>query len=321
MDKYKIFLTIAKELNKIGVTPLLYGSLGLERRLNTDLSADDIDILITHEYLSEKWCDIVNLMNNIGYELYDLHEHAFKKDGLSAAFANIESLTDFADVNISKIPKEKEDSAIFFLLDLPDYLRVYKASSKDGYRTNKNNRKDFAKIKLIQSKILEKLTFDKISDKGLLDVCLDVIHRSFITVAQEFGLTMENCPSHTAFMTIDKLQNHLKENRHMYLLSYDGKPAGYFSLSESDAGFELNNLAVLPEFRHCGFGGKMLDKAKEITKTLGGEKITISVIEENEILKKWYKSNGFVQTGTKKFPNLPFSTGFLIYNLRYEEKL
>ncbi len=33
-------------------------------------------------------------------------------------------------------------------------------------------------------------------------MCLDVIHQSFKTVADEFGLTQENCPKHTSFIPL-----------------------------------------------------------------------------------------------------------------------
>ncbi len=38
-------------------------------------------------------------------------------------------------------------------------------------------------------------------DKNELQECLDVIHQSFSTVAEQFGLTQENCPKHTSFTT------------------------------------------------------------------------------------------------------------------------
>lgn len=92
--KKKEFINIARLLNKrLNIVPLLFGSLGLEQRLNKNLNADDIDILIPEVFLNERWNSIVALMNGAGYALYDLHEHAFEKSGLSVAFASIESLT------------------------------------------------------------------------------------------------------------------------------------------------------------------------------------------------------------------------------------
>lgn len=79
-----------------------------------------------------------------------MHEHAFSKDNVSVAFAAIESLKPFADVDISNIPIVNENGIQYFLLELQDYLKVYTASSKDGYRVNKKNKQDGEKIKMIK---------------------------------------------------------------------------------------------------------------------------------------------------------------------------
>lgn len=148
--KYSEFLLIAKSINvQFNVLPLLFGSLGLERRLNVDLRADDIDILLPEYYLRDGWQALKKLMEELGYELYDLHEHAFQKGEFSAAFASLENLTPFAGVDVSQIPKMTDDGASYLLLDLLDYQRVYEASSKDGYRVNKKEKKDHEKLTLI----------------------------------------------------------------------------------------------------------------------------------------------------------------------------
>ena len=143
-------------------------------------------------------------------------------------------------------------------------------------------------------------------------MCLDVIHQSFKTVADEFGLTQENCPKHTSFIPLCFLETQMNWGWHMYAL-YDGKKIiGYMSLSkESDDALELHNLAVLPEYRHNGFGKLLLDFAKEKVISLGGTKIKIGIIEESIVLKNWYIANGFAHIGTKKFDHLPFTSGYL----------
>lgn len=150
LDMKDEFLHIAKILNKkLNVVPLLFGSLGLEQRLHTNLNADDIDVLIPEMFLNDKWSSIVDIMSENGYSLYDIHEHAFEKNGLSAAFASIESLVSFAGVDLEKIPVMEEDGIQYLLLDLQDYLKVYTASLKDGYRKNVKNKNDRQKIDLI----------------------------------------------------------------------------------------------------------------------------------------------------------------------------
>ena len=155
--KKKEFLYIAKLLNeRLCVIPLLFGSLGLEQRLHTNLNADDIDVLIPEIFLNEKWDSVVTIMNDNGYALYDLHEHAFEKSGLSFAFASIESLKPFAGINLTRIPVIEEAGIRYYLLSLQDYLKVYTASSNDGYRKNIKNKKDGQKIELINKALGKK---------------------------------------------------------------------------------------------------------------------------------------------------------------------
>ena len=89
----------------------------------------------------------------------------------------------------------------------------------------------------------------QIKDKEQLNICLDIIRNSFATVAEEFSLTESNCPSHTAFITMDKLEMQYDDDRPMFLFYQDAIPVGYFSLAKcSDEEWELNNLAVLPKY-------------------------------------------------------------------------
>ena len=62
---------------------------------------------------------------------------------------------------------------------------------------------------------------------------------------------------------------------------------------------ELNNLAVLPEYRHQGIGRKLLDHSYESARDCGCKLINIGIVEENRLLRKWYEQNGAVHTGTK----------------------
>ena len=59
----------------------------------------------------------------------------------------------------------------------------------------------------------------------------------------------------------------------------------------------------------------LLDFAKQTVRSFGGTGIQIGIIEESEILKKWYQKNGFVSTGTKKFDQLPFTSGYLEWRI------
>lgn len=157
---YSHFYKIAEKLNsEFSIIPLLYGSLGLQLLIDVDLNAGDIDVLIPREYINEKWEDLSSFMHGEGYILIDLHEHAFKKENVKIAFAEIDSLEEFAQISLADCQIIDSEGAKFRLFSLKQYLKVYSKSSEDSYRRNKNNDKDFDKIKLI-NKIIEK-SYDK----------------------------------------------------------------------------------------------------------------------------------------------------------------
>lgn len=130
----------------------------------------------------------------------------------------------------------------------------------------------------------------RVESKEQLDICLDIVHKSFQTVADEMNLTKDNCSSYTAFMPIEKLISQFENNTPMLLYQYNGRFAGYFSLSINDDSVELNNLAVLPKYRHLGIGKELVDYAITYSKNiLGANIIKIGIVEENTILKEWYE--------------------------------
>jgi ribosomal protein S18 acetylase RimI-like enzyme len=157
---------------------------------------------------------------------------------------------------------------------------------------------------------------EKVNSKEQLNTCLEIIHKSFITVADEFGLTKENCPNHTAFMPIEKLIRQYESGTNMFLYQHNENYVGYFSLVNNGESVELNNLSVLPEFRHLGIGKEMVEYAKDyVIKNTGAKKITIGIIEDNTVLKDWYETLGFIHTGTKHCDSLPFTVGFMELNI------
>lgn len=144
--------------------------------------------------------------------------------------------------------------------------------------------------------------------------CVAVIVKSFMTVADEFGFTIDNAPRFTAFATTEERINwHLNgEQRPMYVYCEDDAIVGYYSLLIQDnSQCELNNVCVLSEYRHKGIGDKLLEHSFTTAKGLGCTKMNIGIVEENEILKKWYASYGFVHTGTQKFDFFPFTCGYM----------
>lgn len=150
-----------------------------------------------------------------------------------------------------------------------------------------------------------------------LPIAVEVIRTSFATVADELNLTEQNCPRYTAFaINLDRLHYQLNSGWHIYGLYNEGVLVGYVSISkvtDTENVYEIHNLAVLPEYRHKGYGKALLNLCINKVTELKGEKIIIGFIEENTILKDWYIANGFIHTGTKKFEFFPFTCGYMEY--------
>ena len=87
-------------------------------------------------------------------------------------------------------------------------------------------------------------------------------------------------------------------------------------IPQKDGSLELDNLSVLPQYRHKGYGAEMIKYAVNTARSMNVDALKIGIIEENAILKNWYLQNGFVHIGTRKFEHLPFTVGFMEYKIK-----
>lgn len=119
--------------------------------------------------------------------------------------------------------------------------------------------------------------------------CVNLIRSSFMTVADEFGFTEESAPRFTAFaISEERLYWHMdEEHRPMIVAEEDGVLCGYYSLLIQENGeCELNNLAVLPQYRHSGIGRQLLEHSFALAKRMGCRTVNIGIVEENTVLRK-----------------------------------
>lgn len=152
--------------------------------------------------------------------------------------------------------------------------------------------------------------------KNDLDECAKVIRESFKTVANEFNITEDNAPTYVAFATTEaKLSKQYDEGRKMFAYFDNGKIVGFYALSFSEKECELNNLCVLPEYRHRGIARELIYHSFEYAKQNGATKMNISIVEENTRLKERYKGFGFKHTHTEKYDFFPFTCGCMTKEL------
>lgn len=154
-----------------------------------------------------------------------------------------------------------------------------------------------------------------------------VIRRSFKTVADDFGLTRQNCPGHTAFLTTKSLRNERDHGLKCFGLFSDQIQVGFVGIEEFELGtlvqlgpgekrFWLEKLAVLPSSRHEGYGEKLVDFVVQYVEERGGTSITLGMTNQHSVLKTWYLGLGFREAELKKFDHLPFVVCFMEQRLR-----
>jgi diamine N-acetyltransferase len=153
-----------------------------------------------------------------------------------------------------------------------------------------------------------KQTINEVSDDNALDKSVIVIQNSFRTVAEEFNLTIENCPTHPSFITIQQLKDLKAKGLRLFGLFEGTNQVGFVAIERvNETLYYMEKLAILPEHRHNGYGTKLVTFVLDYVRNAGGQKLCIGIINEHEVLKDWYGKLGFIEISTSRFPHLPFT--------------
>lgn len=144
--------------------------------------------------------------------------------------------------------------------------------------------------------------------------CATLIQNCYLTVAWDLGLTEKNAPDFPAFsMCPERLwARYDAQETIMFVYELDRKMIGFYSLSVSgDSECILQDLCVLPAFRHRSYGYELLMHAIAEAQKLGCTVMNIEIIEEKQVLREWFEAFGFVHLGTQKHDILPLTRGFM----------
>ena len=159
---------------------------------------------------------------------------------------------------------------------------------------------------------VEEFTIKEITNAVEIEKSVDVIRKSFRTVAKEFGLTKHNCPTHPSFITINQLKELKSKGVTFFGLFLGNKQIGFIAVEKADVNlYYIEKLAVLPANRHRGYGTKLMGFAFDYIRENNGKKISIGIINEHTVLKSWYIKLSFREVTTEKFPHLPFTVCFM----------
>ena len=158
------------------------------------------------------------------------------------------------------------------------------------------------------------MDFIYINPEEDVSAVLKVLNLSHGTIARDFNFTKEDNPTNNAFIDEKTLREQLNNGIELYGLKMGNRLVGCIAIEKSKREadtYYIEKVSVLPEFRHQGIGVRLMDFATDKIKNSGGKIISIALIDSNSKLKKWYLSQGFVETGFKDFEHLPFRVCFM----------
>jgi len=145
-----------------------------------------------------------------------------------------------------------------------------------------------------------------------IDATASIIRSSFMTVAKDFHIIQENCATNPAFITSEKLKESINKGIKFFGLFRCDIQIGCVALEKAQDGvFYMERLAVVPEYRHKGYGKELNDFVFNYAGSQGGKKVSIGIINENIQLKNSYTKYGFTETLIRKYDHLPFTVCFM----------
>jgi len=161
------------------------------------------------------------------------------------------------------------------------------------------------------------LVVAELTDDEALSECASVIRRAFATVAEERGFTYENAPTHTSFITDERVRSQRSSGTRFFGVRRGGQLLGCvaFEVSDRPGTCYLERLAVLPSERHQGLGHLLVEYVADEARRVGVRELSIAIIDDDLVLKRWYEALGFRTTGHRQFEHLPFTVCYLACDL------
>lgn len=149
-----------------------------------------------------------------------------------------------------------------------------------------------------------------------LEICLDVIRKSFTSVANDFNLNKKNAPTNPAFIELKHLIQMDQKGVSMFGAFLENTCIGFVGIKKAMEGtYWLEKLAVLPEYRNKGYGKELIDFVFAYVREHNGKRVSIGIINEHIVLKNWYLDYGFKEVEKKVFDHLPFTVCFMLKDI------
>ncbi len=145
------FRKVVCTLNRIGVEPVIYGSLGLHLLTGKNVKINDIDFLLQDSDFDRKWDDIKTILEADYCKLDPKHKQEFKCQDLFVSFLKIKDVSQLTKINFSRLKKYRYGGGIYRNLNPKQYLDFYEKRSKKRNNSKIKRKKDLEKIELIKN--------------------------------------------------------------------------------------------------------------------------------------------------------------------------
>ena len=156
----------------------------------------------------------------------------------------------------------------------------------------------------------------QISEAGVEDAATvaRLIAEANQDVAQQFGLTAENCPKHPSLCTADWVRADFARGERYFVAEDDGQPIACvaYERPQPDLAY-FNRLSVLPAARRRGVGERLVRYIVDLARADAVATVSIGVIGEHLELQRWYRKLGFVDGETRRYSHLPFAVKYMAY--------
>lgn len=152
-NAYKVCADIVRSLRNRGISPIVYGSVGVSMHIGLFKEPDDVDLLVDSRWLNADWLILCTIVSELGFHLSNVHEHEFINDrGEKVAFAEVDILRrdHICDPKKDLISIDCAGEKIT-TLNLRGFLSAYRFSQKDGYRQSQRAIKDAHVVLLIEA--------------------------------------------------------------------------------------------------------------------------------------------------------------------------
>ncbi len=143
-----------------------------------------------------------------------------------------------------------------------------------------------------------------------------IIREANKDIAQKFLLNIKNAPNHPSFYTVNRVLSDLERGEKYFLCKRGEVEMGCVAFEQPDENTAyLNRLSVLPNYRHCGIGGSLVNYVLDYSRKKSVKTVSIGIIADHHLLRRWYSDLGFVAADTRTFDHLPFDVSYMHYDL------